>query len=221
MHCKAGKGRTGTIIACLLVKLGLCKTSGEALDLFGGLRTSNGKGVTIPSQKRYVHYYGDRLRLGRWPATQKLALVSMRLRTVPNFDTVLEGGGCDPYFHISARTPDGKMIKIYNYLKHYKTQHYKRKHPEVVLELGEFPPPVLQGDIKITLYDHDTYSADDKMCHLWFNTDCVTGNRLSLAKKDIDKACKDKKCQSFAEDFQLELVFEAALTDGPVTCVAL
>ena len=60
VHCKAGKGRTGTIIACLLLKLqaGGISTPNEALRKFAVERTHNAKGVTIPSQMRYVHYYG-------------------------------------------------------------------------------------------------------------------------------------------------------------------
>jgi hypothetical protein len=29
---------------------------------------------------------------------------------------------------------------------------------------------VVQGDVKLTFYDADLYSSDDKMFHLWFNT---------------------------------------------------
>ena len=62
LDCKAGKGRTGTLIAALLLQLRVCVSSSDALTLFGERRTRNGRGVTIPSQARFVEYYETQLR---------------------------------------------------------------------------------------------------------------------------------------------------------------
>ena len=50
VHCKAGKGRTGTMISCYLQHAQICMTAYDALTLFSKERTNDGKGVTIPSQ---------------------------------------------------------------------------------------------------------------------------------------------------------------------------
>ena len=57
IHCKAGKGRTGVMIVCYLIFSGLCQTSDEALVHYAAQRTLNGRGVTIPSQIRYIKYF--------------------------------------------------------------------------------------------------------------------------------------------------------------------
>lgn len=60
IHCKAGKGRTGLFACCLLMHLVPRLADAEsAMKYYGTARTHNGKGLTIPSQRRYVEYYGS------------------------------------------------------------------------------------------------------------------------------------------------------------------
>lgn len=96
VHCKAGKGRTGMIIATIFVHNAYGKYSGamDALKLFGSIRTKNGQGVTIPSQRRYVRYYEYSLKYGFPIENRKVSLQAIYLQGIPHFDS---DGGCDPY----------------------------------------------------------------------------------------------------------------------------
>uniref|UniRef100_A0A6B2KXV1 Phosphatidylinositol-3,4,5-trisphosphate 3-phosphatase n=1 Tax=Arcella intermedia TaxID=1963864 RepID=A0A6B2KXV1_9EUKA len=57
IHCRDGRGRTGLMIACYLIFSGRCQTAPQALHKFDWRRAQDGKGVTLPSQRRYVHYW--------------------------------------------------------------------------------------------------------------------------------------------------------------------
>eukprot|EP00937_MAST-01D_sp_MAST-1D-sp2_P006965 g6965.t1 len=94
VHCKAGKGRTGTIIAAYLAHAGKAADGDAAMRLFGTARTMNGKGVTIPSQQRFVRYYGQLVRSGFTMPTFMYTINAIRISPVPLYHYAALGGGC-------------------------------------------------------------------------------------------------------------------------------
>lgn len=70
LHCKGGKGRTGTMICSLMLFMGLFSNPDAALDYFAERRTNPDaqegtvEGVETPSQARYVHYMARVMREG-------------------------------------------------------------------------------------------------------------------------------------------------------------
>ncbi|XP_058403626.1 phosphatidylinositol 3,4,5-trisphosphate 3-phosphatase TPTE2-like [Diceros bicornis minor] len=64
IHCKGGKGRTGTMVCACLIASEVFVTAEDSLYYFGERRTdkttsSKFQGIETPSQSRYVGYFAD------------------------------------------------------------------------------------------------------------------------------------------------------------------
>ena len=79
VHCKAGKGRTGVFICAYMIQ-GMGRTVQQALVEYGAARTDNNKGVTIPSQQRFLQYF--ELRCSGAPSTTSAGYTAHRALTV-------------------------------------------------------------------------------------------------------------------------------------------
>ncbi|XP_055376464.1 probable serine/threonine-protein kinase tsuA isoform X3 [Condylostylus longicornis] len=205
VHCKAGKGRTGTMICCYLLQCGFARTADEALSYYDEKRTKDKKGVTIPSQRRYVEYYAKLLTSGKPYERRTLQICEIRFSSPPlssSQGTVLSLSTLD-----DPSCPD-KVKTLQNFAIDF------RKTSNV--EITDRCIPVT-GDVRIELSHKVTKKT---MLHLWFNVYFIDeeGERhghgddtkiiYEFKKNEIDDAHKDKENKTFAEDFSVQLVFQ-------------
>jgi phosphatidylinositol-3,4,5-trisphosphate 3-phosphatase/dual-specificity protein phosphatase PTEN len=218
IHCKAGKGRTGVMVCCLLLAQGTCATAPEALAYFATHRTKDGKGVAIPSQKRFIAYYAEMLQRynGLAPPAPRIRIESITLSSTPRFDP---DGGCDPYVIVSRRRADHRHVPLGT------NEALVTKPMEAVLDSRTISPPahfINQRDVKLSLrnselpggelhievIDQDQLSKDDVMMGFWVHTGFLPlDGTLTLRKEELDDAVKDKKHELIDADFTLTLKY--------------
>jgi protein-tyrosine phosphatase len=88
IHCKGGKGRTGTMVCTYLLLSGVYSDASSALKQFGEQRTSHNaksfQGVESPSQDRYVRYLERLLQMpDRVPPPRRIRITRFVIRGLP------------------------------------------------------------------------------------------------------------------------------------------
>lgn len=221
IHCKAGKGRTGVMVCALLLYQVKCKTAEEAMMFYGEKRTQDGKGVTIPSQRRYVQYYAQTISRQLDYQTVNLILKKVEVETVPMFS----GGTCNPFFVVYRQ----QKVKVY-------TSDVARgiKKGQRVVEFDITRKVCVSDDVKVEFYHKTMLENKQPMFHFWFNSFFVVhpltlDSRLStsstssiptlngstpedtlvltLRKDEIDKANKDKTNKLYSPNLKVRLYF--------------
>ena len=202
IHCKAGKGRTGTFICALMIYMNIVSTADEGLAYYGMMRVGDGKGVTIPSQIRYVHYFEDILKkkLDLNANSRKIIIRKIKLTNIPGFSRV----GWSSTLTFSVDNGENSY-NYYDYMKKRETFNLSMGEVDFYLGVKGFE---VDGDVKITFFNVGMIGTRDKIFKFWFHTQFLPeDNKFCLTKSEIDKACKDKSNKNFKEDFKVEVYY--------------
>merc|ERR1719309_361344 len=183
VHCKAGKGRTGLMICAYLLHCRHSRTAEEVLSFYATKRTMDEKGVTIPSQRRYVDYYAANVNENLQYSPVKLYLYSFVIDPLP----ALGLGQQEGYIQFEVRQTNVKpyMSKVYQ---------VKRTDGRISIQLPS--PLLIVGDVKIEFYQKNfnygkgkrqKFINQSKLFHLWVNTFFIDLERSNDLTHEISK----------------------------------
>ncbi|KAG2393233.1 hypothetical protein C9374_009810 [Naegleria lovaniensis] len=212
VHCLAGRGRTGTVIACYMTYSGMFESGTEALDYFASKRSTRERGVAQPSQRRYVQYVSelvsmfgqDTLNLkslisNYFRKRGKQILKSITMYTVPKFSK----DGCCPVIEIyTAPTQFNPKQLLFSSTDRNPLRYYREEDGVIEFDIDT----ILSGDVYIRGYHHRDNKKPKYMFRISFHVGMMPNNGiLRLTKMEIDDALKSS---AFDNDFFMDLTWE-------------
>jgi PTEN phosphatase family protein len=225
VHCKGGKGRTGTMICAWLMysKSETFKDSKDVLDFFGNQRTDKSigtkyQGVETPSQGRYIDYFNQVLTEfgGRIPTPKRLALKEIRIQALAG---VGSGDGSDLTCTVTC-APD-----VTSFIMDFGTQTQTNCEAQYLpeqdfLRVKPLNCPILSGDVRLK-FNCKTRSVprayEDCAFYFWFNTsfvdtssDSQDRSSLTIPRNLLDNPHKVKTHNLYREKFCVQLFFNTA-----------
>eukprot|EP01101_Sappina_pedata_P007193 TRINITY_DN375_c0_g1_i1.p1 TRINITY_DN375_c0_g1~~TRINITY_DN375_c0_g1_i1.p1 ORF type:complete len:751 (-),score=182.64 TRINITY_DN375_c0_g1_i1:115-2367(-) len=215
VHCMAGKGRTGTIIASFLVYVRLFMSAENALKFFAIKRSINAWGVTNPSQKRYVQYLDYILSNDVQLSIKPLHLSKIVVHNAPPFFAACcmnpHTYTSPPVPVINISTSSNKELLRQCFTTPYTYQISTEEH--LVFNVGRD----IVGDVLIefklqpaSASIFGNWKSPQKVCRLSFHTSMIQIGVEQYpfvqfyTKADLDDASEDKR---FSDEFFVELVF--------------
>eukprot|EP01124_Arcella_intermedia_P005624 TRINITY_DN13327_c0_g1_i2.p1 TRINITY_DN13327_c0_g1~~TRINITY_DN13327_c0_g1_i2.p1 ORF type:complete len:764 (-),score=187.91 TRINITY_DN13327_c0_g1_i2:315-2606(-) len=164
VHCLAGKGRTGVLIACYMLYTGLFNNNFAARSYFANKRSLTNWGVASPAQIRYVEYFEYILKYGA-PDPVPLRLVSIKFHKIP----WIGSRGCTPLIEVLDFNEISKTQEVI-----WSNIHSPRFLPATLPSYIFRVDSVIQGDVYVLLRHIPSLGPTfQKMGFFSFNTGMV------------------------------------------------
>ncbi|XP_062262971.1 putative tyrosine-protein phosphatase TPTE isoform X1 [Platichthys flesus] len=209
IHCKGGKGRTGTLVCTWLIDSDQFENAQDSLEYFGERRTDKSRstkfqGVETPSQSRYVGYYEImKTRFNRQlPPPKPLHIKSIRIHSIAG---VGKGDGSDLKVKIIVKK---ELV--------FQCVCAKQENCKVFPDVGNNTAvislqngPEVEGDVKVMFESSAGLPKgyEDVPFYFWFNTSFIENNRLFLPRDELDNPHKPKTWDLYKEDFGVSMFF--------------
>ena len=198
-HCLGGKGRTGTVICCLFLYLGTFDTADKALRYFGLMRVGMERGVSQPSQLRYIYYF-EKVIQNKIPTPLIYNSVIVKKITFNSIPFILKLTN-PPILTIENND------NTTNYVEPPKVVDISQGVKGLEFNLTDNKVSV-SGDFLITFYSRKLFSKE-QMFHAWVNTFFLEKEgKLEIEKNYLDKACEDIRDKIYPHDFKIKIEYD-------------
>ncbi|XP_052089729.1 phosphatidylinositol 3,4,5-trisphosphate 3-phosphatase TPTE2-like isoform X2 [Mytilus californianus] len=211
VHCKGGKGRTGTMICTWLVDCDMFKEAESSLDYFGGRRTdlsvgTTFQGVETPSQSRYVGYYENVKKDydGECPPVINLKITSIKITGI---NDIGKGDGSDLAMEIYKNKEKVHTVQFGKQIN-CQIRHNNLKN---LIDVQILNCPDLYNDIKLRFTSKSSKVPkvyDNCAFFFWFHTSFIENNKLLLPRDELDNPHKKKVQKIYKDHFSIEVGFE-------------
>mmetsp|Transcript_8590 Transcript_8590/g.16431 ORF Transcript_8590/g.16431 Transcript_8590/m.16431 type:complete len:361 (+) Transcript_8590:27-1109(+) len=217
VHCKAGKGRTGTMICCYLLYSFACKSPEEALRVFSEHRSEpdydeqTGKllqrGVDQASQVRWVYYFAQ---LRTTMLNEQLSVEQMLQRLDSAVTVISRITIKDPQDENKEKDPPYIVVKRWGYKKSKDLQILRTGFSQFNITIQARAVTYncdaqIRGETKVEVWD-EGLMKDSCMCRYWLHPYFQQGaSKLVLFKEKIDDIWNSSK---WAHNFSITTHFK-------------
>jgi len=210
LHCKGGKGRTGTMICAVLIDQGLFDDACETLQYFGQRRTDLNvskqfQGVETYSQIRYVHYFQNL-------QTEQIKVIPSRPLIVKGLNiTALEGigAGDGSDFSITISTGGDSIFNCDFINSNECDASYNPNLDKLEVRLKQ--EVIIDKDTKFMFHCSNKgvpRGYDDCAFFCWLHTYFIKDMKELMRREELDNPHKEKTWEVWRENFSLEILFE-------------